>query len=41
MSIVSVATIDGVDDYNSTEIMKQGTETKWLSVQHDRREYPF
>ena len=27
--------------YNATDIMEQVTEKKWISVQHDRREYPF
>ncbi|WP_226481010.1 aldehyde dehydrogenase family protein [Natrinema amylolyticum] len=31
----------GVGGYNSTDIMDQVTEKKWISVQHDRREYPF
>lgn len=31
----------GVGGYNSTEILDQVTEKKWISLQHDRREYPF
>ncbi|WP_222916131.1 aldehyde dehydrogenase family protein [Natrinema sp. SYSU A 869] len=31
----------GVGGYNSTDIMDQVTEKKWISVQHDQREYPF
>ncbi len=27
--------------YNATEIMDEMTETKWISVQHEPREYPF
>ncbi|MGQ3411626.1 aldehyde dehydrogenase family protein [Natrinema sp. LN54] len=31
----------GSGGYNSTEILDRVTEKKWISVQHDRREYPF
>ncbi|MFC7239124.1 aldehyde dehydrogenase family protein [Saliphagus sp. GCM10025317] len=31
----------GVGGYNSTDIMDEMTEKKWISLQHDRREYPF
>ncbi|SER49631.1 aldehyde dehydrogenase family protein [Natrinema salaciae] len=31
----------GVGGYNSTDIVEQVTEKKWISVQYDRREYPF
>ncbi|WP_247002604.1 aldehyde dehydrogenase family protein [Halosolutus gelatinilyticus] len=31
----------GVGTYNSTDIMDEVTEKKWISVQHETREYPF
>jgi aldehyde dehydrogenase (NAD+) len=31
----------GVGGYNSTDVMEAVTEKKWISIQHDRREYPF
>ncbi|USZ72642.1 aldehyde dehydrogenase family protein [Natronosalvus halobius] len=31
----------GVGGYNGTDIMDEVTEKKWISLQHDRREYPF
>ncbi|SEW03582.1 aldehyde dehydrogenase family protein [Natrinema salifodinae] len=31
----------GVGGYNSTDIMDEVTEKKWISLQHDEREYPF
>ncbi|WP_114578570.1 aldehyde dehydrogenase family protein [Saliphagus sp. LR7] len=31
----------GVGTYNATEIMDEMTETKWISLQHEKREYPF
>jgi len=31
----------GVGGYNSTEILDEVTEKKWISLQHERREYPF
>ncbi|WP_207589483.1 aldehyde dehydrogenase family protein [Halomontanus rarus] len=31
----------GIGGYNSTDIMDEVTEKKWISLQHDRREYPF
>ncbi|AEH36638.1 aldehyde dehydrogenase family protein [Halopiger xanaduensis] len=31
----------GVGTYNSTDIMDEVTEKKWISVQHEKREYPF
>ncbi|GAB3666475.1 aldehyde dehydrogenase family protein [Halopiger thermotolerans] len=31
----------GVGSYNSTDIMDEVTEKKWISVQHEEREYPF
>ncbi|WP_312908460.1 aldehyde dehydrogenase family protein [Natronosalvus caseinilyticus] len=31
----------GVGGYNGTDIMDEMTEKKWISLQHDRREYPF
>ncbi|MFP8952744.1 aldehyde dehydrogenase family protein [Natrialbaceae archaeon A-arb3/5] len=31
----------GVGTYNGTDIMDEVTEKKWISVQHEKREYPF
>ncbi len=31
----------GVGGYNGTDIMDELTEKKWISLQHERREYPF
>ncbi|WP_049925188.1 aldehyde dehydrogenase family protein [Halopiger goleimassiliensis] len=31
----------GVGAYNSTDVMDEVTEKKWISLQHDEREYPF
>ncbi|MCU4974811.1 aldehyde dehydrogenase family protein [Halobacteria archaeon AArc-m2/3/4] len=31
----------GVGGYNSTDIMDEMTEKKWISLQHEQREYPF
>lgn len=31
----------GVGGYNSTDILDEVTEKKWISLQHERREYPF
>jgi aldehyde dehydrogenase (NAD+) len=31
----------GVGGYNTTEFMEEVTETKWISLQHEPREYPF
>jgi aldehyde dehydrogenase (NAD+) len=31
----------GMGGYNSEVILQEVTETKWISLQHERREYPF
>ncbi|NIC00624.1 aldehyde dehydrogenase family protein [Halobacterium sp. R2-5] len=31
----------GVGEYNSDAFLREITETKWISVQHEPREYPF
>ncbi|MFC6905873.1 aldehyde dehydrogenase family protein [Halalkalicoccus tibetensis] len=31
----------GVGGYNGTDIMEEFTEKKWISLQHEQREYPF
>ena len=31
----------GVGRFNATDILEELTEKKWISVQHERREYPF
>jgi len=31
----------GMGRYNAEEIMRELTETKWTSIQHEQREYPF
>ncbi|QLG63557.1 aldehyde dehydrogenase family protein [Halorarum salinum] len=31
----------GVGGYNSTDILEEVTEKKWISLQHEPREYPF
>ncbi|WP_418279837.1 aldehyde dehydrogenase family protein [Halorubrum sp. DTA98] len=31
----------GVGGYNTDEFLREVTETKWISIQHEPREYPF
>ncbi len=31
----------GVGGYNTTDFLEEVTEQKWISVQHEPREYPF
>lgn len=31
----------GMGGFNSTQILQELTETKWISVQHEARDYPF
>jgi len=31
----------GMGDFNSNLILQEITETKWISVQHEKRDYPF